>query len=60
MQKIINFIIVSWQELRKVTWPSKKEIFASTLIVIIVSLFLMFYIGIVDFILSKIVKIIFK
>lgn len=60
MQKIINFIKVSWQELQKVTWPSKKEIFASTLIVIIVSLFLMFYIGIVDFILSKVVKIIFK
>jgi preprotein translocase subunit SecE len=60
MQKIINFIKVSWQELQKVTWPDKKEIFASTLIVIIVTLFLMIYIGLVDFILSKAVKIIFK
>ncbi|HDT15413.1 MAG TPA: preprotein translocase subunit SecE [Firmicutes bacterium] len=60
MKKLIDFIRTSWLELKKVTWPGKKEILASTVVVILVGFFLMVYIGVVDFGLSKAVKFIFR
>jgi len=59
MNKLMTFLRTSWLELKKVTWPGKKEILASTAIVVIVAIILMFYIGTLDFLLSKLVKIIF-
>jgi len=60
MQKLITFLKIAWVELKKVTWPGKKEIIASTLIVLIMSLLLMFYIGLIDFLLAKAVGFIFR
>jgi preprotein translocase subunit SecE len=59
MKKLIDFLKNAWAELKKVTWPGKKEIIASTLIVVIVTIFLMIYIGLIDFVLTKAVRIIF-
>ena len=55
-----EYHIAAVGELKKVTWPGKKEIIASTVIVLIVGIFLMLYIGVVDFGLSKVVKFIFR
>ena len=54
------FLRTSWLELKKVTWPGKKEIVASTAVVLIVAVFLMVYIGLVDFVLSKAIQFIFR
>jgi len=59
MQKLIKFLRTAWLELKKVTWPGKKEILASTVVVVIVAVLLMVYLGLVDLLLSKLVKIIF-
>jgi preprotein translocase subunit SecE len=59
MQKIRDFLLASWRELKNVTWPGKKEIIASTLVVLIVTVLLMIYLGIIDFALGKLIKIIF-
>ena len=46
-------------ELKKVTWPSKKEVYATTLIVIITVFFFGIYLFVVDFFLQNIVQRIF-
>ena len=46
-------------ELRKMTWPTRDEIVASTVVVIIVSLIFSVFIGVIDRILVAVVKAIF-
>lgn len=49
--------IAFWQgisdELKKVSWPSRQQTFKLTFVVIIVSLIIGFYIGIIDILLAK-------
>ena len=59
MQKFIQFVKEAWRELKNVTWPGRKEIVASTVIVVLVTLLLMIYLGVIDFALAKLVKLIF-
>ena len=59
MQKLIQFVKDAWRELKNVTWPGRKEIIASTVIVVLVTLLLMIYLGVIDFALAKLVKLIF-
>lgn len=49
--KAIAFDLVN--ELKKVTWPSRAETIRLTVIVIIISLIIGIYIGIIDFLLAK-------
>ncbi len=45
-------------ELKKVTWPTPKQTLASTSVVIIVVIIVSIFLGIVDFGLTKIVKLV--
>lgn len=47
-------------ELRKVTWPNKRETVGSTIVVILVVLFMSFYFGIIDLIFGSIIGKILK
>ena len=47
-------------ELKKVSWPSRKDTIRLTLIVIIVSLIIGLYVGIIDILLAKGLEIITK
>ena len=47
------------QELKKVTWPSRREVYATTLIVIISVFFFGIYLFVVDFFLQNGVQRIF-
>jgi preprotein translocase subunit SecE len=44
-------------ELKKVTWPSRKETIASTSVVLITVMMVAFFLGIVDLGLSRLVRI---
>jgi len=44
-------------ELKKVTWPSRKETIASTSVVLVTVFLVGFYLGIVDLGLSRLIKI---
>ncbi len=55
-----NFIGEAKLELKKVTWPSKEEIKASTIIVIFLTGLIGLYIGVVDFFLSNLMKLIIR
>ena len=45
-------------ELKKVTWPSKKDTYASTTVVIILVLLCAVFLGGVDMILSRLIRLI--
>ena len=52
----VEFFKEAWQELKKVYWPSRKETYAATLVVIIVVLLLSVYLAAVDFALTKAIQ----
>jgi len=51
-----EFIQESWQELKKVYWPSRKETYAATGVVIIVVILVSIYLAGVDFVLTKAIQ----
>jgi preprotein translocase subunit SecE len=55
MKRIILFFQESYAELRKVTWPSRDEAVASTKVVLVSTLLIAAMLGLVDFILFKLV-----
>lgn len=48
------------RELKKVSWPSRKQTFDKTLLVIAISLVLAVYLGSVDFIFQKLTETLIK
>jgi len=59
LEKVKKFLKEVNAELRKVTWPTKDELVGSTIVTIVVSLVVAIFIGIVDRILSLVVRAIF-
>ena len=59
-EKIKTFLTDMKNELKKVTWPTKDELKESTRVVIVASFILTVFIGVIDQILSRIVKLIFQ
>lgn len=51
MRKIIQFFKDSYAELRKVVWPSREEVAASTKVVIVSVIIFAVVLGAVDFLL---------
>ena len=54
--KAIQFLSEVKSEVRKVTWPSKKEALGGTAVVLLVVFFMALFLGLVDLLLSKIVE----
>jgi preprotein translocase subunit SecE len=59
MKKIILFFQESFAELKKVTWPSRDEVISSTKVVIISTVVIAAVLGLVDFVLVKLVDWVF-
>jgi len=60
MKKIILFFQESFAELKKVTWPGRDEVISSTKVVLLSTVAIAAVLGLVDFILVKLVDFIFK
>jgi preprotein translocase subunit SecE len=58
VQVVRQFLKEVRVELKKVTWPSKRDTIAGTVVVIITVFICAFFLGIVDFWLRKLIKII--
>ncbi|MDA8141030.1 MAG: preprotein translocase subunit SecE [Desulfobacteraceae bacterium] len=56
VQKSLQFLREVKIELKKVTWPSRKQTMGSTLVVIVLVMVIAFFLGIVDFSLSKLIQ----
>jgi preprotein translocase subunit SecE len=57
---ITTFVAESWQELKKVTWPGRRETIGTTVVVIILVFIISGYLGLVDIGLSTLLKRIMK
>ena len=51
-----NFLSDVKAELKKVTWPSRKETISTAWVVVVIILLISFYMGICDLFLTKILK----
>lgn len=56
VRRLSEFFREAWQELRKVHWPSRKETYAATLVVIIVVVLVSVYLALVDLALTKAIQ----
>jgi preprotein translocase subunit SecE len=59
-ERFKTYLTDTKNELKKVTWPTKEELKESTRVVLVASFLLTVFIGVVDQILSRIVKLIFQ
>ena len=59
-QKVINFIREARAELKKVTWPNRKQLMSSTIVVMITIIMVAIFLGVVDLVFSRIVTIILQ
>ena len=53
MRKIIQFFKESYAELKKVTWPSKEDVIASTKVVLVSIFLISIALGLIDYLLFK-------
>jgi preprotein translocase subunit SecE len=56
VQQATDFFQEAWQELKKVHWPSRKETYAATLVVIVVVVLISIYLALVDLALTKAIQ----
>ncbi len=59
LEKVAKFLKEVNAELHKVTWPTKDELIGSTIVVIVVSIIVAVFIGVVDRVLTVLVQAIF-
>lgn len=52
-----TFLGEVWSELKKVHWPTRKETYTATIVVVVVTMIVATYLGLVDFGLSYLVRI---
>ncbi len=52
VQRIRLFLVEVWAELQKTTWPSRKEVYGTTVVVIFTVLFCALYLYVVDVVLQ--------
>lgn len=58
--KLANYVKSSFEEMKKVTWPTKKETYNYTLLVIGISLAVAIFLGALDYIFSWVLGIVLK
>jgi preprotein translocase subunit SecE len=56
----IQFLKEVRVELKKVTWPQRKEVIGSTAVVIVASFVVSFFLGFIDLVLQKMLGVILK
>ena len=60
INKTRNFIMEVRAEMAKVTWPTREELFESTAVVLMTMLIVATFVGVVDFVLSHILKMVLR
>lgn len=55
-RRFINFLKDVKSELKKVTWPSRKEVYATTIVVLVAVVFFGFYLFFIDIIFSWVIR----
>jgi preprotein translocase subunit SecE len=53
LRRLKRFLVEVWSELKKTTWPGRREVYGTTLVVIVTVMICAFYLWIVDLVLNK-------
>ena len=59
-RRIRNYLADVWAEMKKVSWVRRKELFTTTLVVIIFSTMLAVFVGVFDFIFSRLLNLVLR
>jgi preprotein translocase subunit SecE len=59
-RRVRDYLADVWAEMKKVSWVQRRELFTTTLVVIIFSTVLALFVGAVDFIFSRLLGIVLK
>ena len=59
-KRIRNYLADVWAEMRKVSWVRRKELLTTTFVVIIFSTVMAAFIGVFDFIFSRLLNLVLK
>jgi len=54
--RAMGFLGEVWTELKKVHWPSRKETYAATVVVLVITVLVAVFLGLVDFGISHMVQ----
>jgi preprotein translocase subunit SecE len=54
--RLVNFLGEVWAEMKKVHWPTGKETYAATVVVLVVTVIVAVFLGVVDFAVSHLVQ----
>jgi len=57
-RKIVQFLLEVWVELKKTSWPNRKEVYGTTIVVLIAIVICAAFLYVVDLSLSKIMNVI--
>jgi preprotein translocase subunit SecE len=60
LRRFRQFLIEVWAELKKTTWPARREVYGTTLVVIVTVLICAFFLWIVDLVLNRGMQVIFE
>lgn len=60
LKRLKQFVIETWSELKKTTWPGRKEVYGTTLVVIITVLICALFLFVVDIFLKSGMERLFK
>lgn len=60
MKKIIQFFKDSYAELRKVVWPSREDVVASTKVVLVSTVVMALVLGVIDYVLVLGIDVLFR
>ncbi len=60
MKKIVQFFKDSYAELRKVVWPTREDVIASTKVVLLSTVVVAAVLGLIDFLLLSGIDVIFR
>ncbi len=60
LAKTTEFLANVKGELKKVTWPTRKDTYASTLVVIVLVLVVAVFLGAVDWVLSMLIQLVLR
>ena len=55
---IISYIKSTYAEMKHVTWPSRHQVIVFTVLTVVVALIVAYYLGLFDFIFTKLLNII--
>ncbi len=55
-KRSIQFLTEVWAELKKTSWPTRKEVYGTTIVVIIATIFCAAFLYVVDISLSRIMN----